>query len=98
MFYFFYREVDNRTSLKRFGQHIILKSISIALVMPFYAASLVESVQSDIASEKPGLFDVFREGSLRLLYWKYPQKGRMLPVWALIGPTVSVGITKYLFR
>ncbi|XP_065364946.1 mitochondrial outer membrane protein SLC25A46 isoform X4 [Calliphora vicina] len=91
------KEVDNRTSLKRFGQHIILKSISIALVMPFYAASLVESVQSDIASEKPGLFDVFREGSLRLLYWKYPQKGRMLPVWALIGPTVSVGITKYLF-
>ncbi|KAI8114788.1 Solute carrier family 25 member 46 [Lucilia cuprina] len=91
------KEVDNRTSLKRFGQHIILKSISIALVMPFYAASLVESVQSDIASEKPGLFDVFREGSLRLLYWKYPQKGRMLPIWALIGPTVSVGITKYLF-
>lgn len=65
--------------------------------MPFYAASLVETVQSDIASEKPGLFDVFREGSLRLLYWKYPQKGRMLPVWALIGPTISVGITKYLF-
>lgn len=65
--------------------------------MPFYAASLVESVQSDIASEKPGLFDVFREGSLRLLYWKSPQKGRMLPVWCLIGPTIGVGITKYLF-
>ncbi|XP_073835337.1 solute carrier family 25 member 46a isoform X2 [Musca autumnalis] len=91
------KEVDSRTSLKRFGQHVILKCISIAVVMPFYAASLVESVQSDIASEKPGLFDVFREGSLRLLYWKSPQKGRMLPVWCLIGPTVGVGITKYLF-
>lgn len=74
-----------------------LCSISIGLVVPFYAASLVETVQSDIASEKPGLLDVFREGSLRLFYWSSPQKGRMLPAWALIGPSVSMGITKYLF-
>lgn len=74
-----------------------MDSVSIAVVMPFYSASLVETVQSDIASEKPGLFDVFREGSLRLLYWSSPQKGRMLPAWALIGPCMSVGITKYLF-
>nr|XP_014094565.1 solute carrier family 25 member 46 [Bactrocera oleae] len=91
------KDVDSRTTLKKFGQHIILKCVSIAVVMPFYSASLVETVQSDIASEKPGLFDVFREGSLRLLYWSSPQKGRMLPAWALIGPCMSVGITKYLF-
>ncbi|XP_004536375.1 solute carrier family 25 member 46 [Ceratitis capitata] len=91
------KEVDSRTTLKKFGQHLILKCISIAIVMPFYSASLVETVQSDIASEKPGLFDVFREGSLRLLYWSSPQKGRMLPAWYLIGPCISVGITKYLF-
>lgn len=65
--------------------------------MPYYAASLVETVQSDIASEKPGILDVFREGSLRLLYWKLPQKGRMLPIWVLIGPTLAIGLTKYLF-
>ena len=72
-------------------------SISIAVIVPFYAASLVETVQSDIASEKPGLLDVFREGSMRLVHWKSPQKGRMLPAWALIGPSVSLGVTKYLF-
>ncbi|XP_043658457.1 solute carrier family 25 member 46 [Drosophila teissieri] len=92
------KDVDSRTTLKRFGQHILLKCISIGLVVPFHAASLVETVQSDIASEKPGLFDVFREGSLRLFYWSSPQKGRMLPAWALIGPSVSFGITKYLFN
>ncbi|XP_017130576.1 solute carrier family 25 member 46 [Drosophila elegans] len=92
------KEVNSRTTLKRFGQHILLKCISIGLVVPFHAASLVETVQSDIASEKPGLFDVFREGSLRLFYWSSPQKGRMLPAWALIGPSVSFGITKYLFN
>ncbi|XP_037935309.1 solute carrier family 25 member 46 isoform X2 [Teleopsis dalmanni] len=91
------KEVDNRTGTKRFGQHLILKCVSIAIVVPYYSASLVETVQSDIASEKPGLLDVFREGTLRLLYWSSPQKGRMLPAWALIGPSVSLGITKYLF-
>lgn len=65
--------------------------------MPFYSASLVETVQSDIASEKPGILDVFREGSARLLAWSAPAKGRMLPVWALLGPCVSFGVTKYLF-
>lgn len=65
--------------------------------MPFYSASLVETVQSDIASEKPGLFDVFRDGGLRLLYWSAPQKGRMLPVWVLIGPSIALGMSKYVF-
>ncbi|XP_022224172.2 solute carrier family 25 member 46 isoform X3 [Drosophila obscura] len=92
------KDVNSRTTLKRFGQHVLLKCISIGLVVPFHAASLVETVQSDIASEKPGLFDVFREGSLRLFFWSYPQKGRMLPAWALIGPSVSLGVTKYLFN
>lgn len=72
-------------------------SISFAVVLPFYSASLVETVQSDIASEKPGVFDVFREGACRILSWSAPQKGRMVPIWALIGPSVSLSLTKYIF-
>lgn len=64
--------------------------------MPFYAASLVETVQSDIASEKPGIFDVFREGGNRLLAFHTPHKGRMITIWALIGPSIAVGISKYI--
>ncbi|KAH8299269.1 hypothetical protein KR018_007739, partial [Drosophila ironensis] len=90
------KEVNSRTAPKRFGQHILLKCIGV--IVPFYAAPLVETVQSDIASEKPGLCDVFREGSIRLIYWSSPKKGRMLPAWALIGPSVSLGITKYIFN
>lgn len=66
-------------------------------MVPFYAASLVETVQSDIASEKPGVFDVFREGCIRLIAFHVPQKGRMIPIWALIGPSVALGISKYVF-
>ncbi|KAH8367351.1 hypothetical protein KR200_011587, partial [Drosophila serrata] len=92
------KDVDSRTPWRRFGQHVALKCLSIALVAPFHAALLVETVQSDIASEKTGLFDVFREGSLRLFLWRFPKSGRMLPAWALIGPSVTFGITKYLFN
>lgn len=72
-------------------------SVSIIIVLPFYSASLVETVQSDIASEKPGIFDVFREGANRLLAFHTPQKGRMIPIWALMGPSVALGLSKYIF-
>ncbi|KAJ6636643.1 Mitochondrial outer membrane protein SLC25A46 [Pseudolycoriella hygida] len=91
------KEVNSNTTLKQFGQHILLKCISMTVVLPFYLASLVETVQSDIASEKPGIFDVFREGFCRLLAWSAPQKGRMIPVWALVGPTLTLGLSKYIF-
>lgn len=90
------KEVNADSSLKAFGQHILLKCVSLAIITPFYSASLVETVQSDIASEKPGIFDVFREGIVRLVSWGSPQKGRMLPVWALVTPTVMYGLLKYL--
>lgn len=64
---------------------------------PFYSASFVETVQSDVASEKPGIFDVFREGLIRLISWTGGAKGRMLPIWVLIVPTATLGLTKYLF-
>lgn len=91
------KEINSRTTLKQFGQHLILKSISIGIVLPFYSASLVETVQSDIASEKPGILDVFREGSARWLAWSVPAKGRMLPVWALLPSGICIGLSKYLF-
>jgi len=78
------------------GQHLLLKAVSTALVTPFYSASLVETVQSDIASEKPGVLDIFKDGILRLVHWSDPRCGRMLPVWVLIPPQVFYGVTHYI--
>ncbi|KAK7789902.1 hypothetical protein R5R35_008332 [Gryllus longicercus] len=89
------KDVSWHSSFKAFGQHVLLKCCSLAIVTPFYSASLVETVQSDIASEKPGIFDVFKEGLCRLLSWGAPQKGRMLPIWSLVIPTVTYGLIKY---
>lgn len=89
------REVTCNSSLKAFGQHLLLKCVSLGIVTPFYSASLVETVQSEIASESPGILDVFRDGALRLV--EISNKGRLIPIYALLPPTVAYGVTKYLF-
>ncbi|XP_063627098.1 mitochondrial outer membrane protein SLC25A46-like [Cydia splendana] len=90
------KEVSKCNSVLQFLQHVTLKCISLAIITPFYSASLVETVQSDIASDKPALLDVIREGFLRILEWGTPSRGRMLPIWAIVGPTAAFGVTKYL--
>ncbi|VVD02405.1 mitochondrial outer membrane protein SLC25A46 [Leptidea sinapis] len=90
------KEFKQCGSILQYMQHITLKCISIAIITPFYSASLVETVQSDIASDKPALLDVFRDGFMRILEWGSPSRGRMLPIWAIVLPTATFGITKYL--
>ena len=72
-----------------------MKAVSIGIVTPFYSASLIETVQSEVASERPGVLDVFRDGAIRLL--EVGSKGRLIPIYALIPPTVALGVGKYLF-
>ena len=84
--------VDSTSSPRMLVQHLMLKSISHALVVPFFSASLVESVQSDIASEKPGMLDFLKEGLLRL----GPQSGRTLPMWQLVFPSVIHSTCHYI--
>lgn len=89
------KKINHNNSLKTFGQHILLKCVSIGIVTPFYSASLVETVQSEIASECPGILDVFRDGAIRLL--DVCNKGRLIPIYALVPPTIVYGVSKYLF-
>jgi len=92
------KEIDKHSSMKMIGQHILLKAVSTALVTPFYSASLVETVQSDICCEKPGVLDIFKEGFIRLISWSDPKRGRMLPVWVLIPPQVFHGVAHYIIK
>ena len=64
-------------------------------MIPFYAASVVETVQSDIASEKPGIFDVFQEGIYRFLSWSAPQTGIIICFQKYI--TFSI-VTNFIFE
>ena len=57
-------------SARMIGQHLMLKAVALATTTPFLSVSLVETVQSDIACEKPGVFDIFKvSSSIRLHSW-----------------------------
>jgi len=85
--------VDSTSSLKMVGQHLLLKACSQAIVVPFFSTSLIETVQSDIASEKPGILDFLKEGLLRL----GPQSNsRTLPMYYLIPPSVIHSMFHYI--
>ncbi|CAI6360932.1 unnamed protein product [Macrosiphum euphorbiae] len=90
------KDTNSINNSKSFGKHIILKCASLSIITPFYSACLVETVQSNIASEKTAFYDVFKEGFIRLLQWNCPQKGRMLPVWIIVVPTVTYGVSRYI--
>lgn len=92
----FPREVSSHSSIKQLAQHVLLKFITYGVLTPFYCASLVEIVQSDIASEKPGVLDCLKEGVCRLFKWGTPHSTRLLPMWKLVGPTAVYGVTFYV--
>ncbi|GFT17967.1 solute carrier family 25 member 46 [Trichonephila clavipes] len=92
----FPREVSSRSSLKQLSQHLLLKLIAYGVLTPFYCASLVETVQSDIASEKPGVLDCLKEGVCRLFKLGTPRSTRLLPMWQLVGPSALFGVSTYV--
>ncbi|PVD19650.1 hypothetical protein C0Q70_20140 [Pomacea canaliculata] len=91
----FPKDVSRHMPLRKYGEHVLLKVLGYIVTTPFYAASLIETVQSDIASEKPGVLDTLREGVSRLAGWGTPHSGRLIPVWQLVGPTVALRLSHY---
>uniref|UniRef100_A0A0B7B7T2 Solute carrier family 25 member 46 n=1 Tax=Arion vulgaris TaxID=1028688 RepID=A0A0B7B7T2_9EUPU len=92
----FPREVSRHSSLKKLGGHVLLKGVVFAVATPFLAASLVETVQSDIASERPGVLDVLFEGVTRIGMWGNLHSARQIQLWQLALPTVIFRLSHYI--
>uniref|UniRef100_T1JFS1 Solute carrier family 25 member 46 n=1 Tax=Strigamia maritima TaxID=126957 RepID=T1JFS1_STRMM len=90
------KEVSRHNSMRTIGKHLLLKSLSFMVVTPFFSSSLVETVQSDIASETPGIFDCIKEGIKRLVSTRMSATCRVVPVWLLLAPTVILGVAQYV--
>jgi len=56
---------------------------------------IVYVIQSEIACERPGVFDCFVEGASRLVSFTSTQPTRLLPIWKLLLPTVIYGVSHY---
>ncbi|XP_037069270.1 solute carrier family 25 member 46-like, partial [Pollicipes pollicipes] len=91
------RELARGSSPRQAGRHLLLKTAALCAASPFAAASLAESVQSEVASERPGVLDVLTEGACRAVAGLTPHgAGRLLPVWTLALPAAVFGLLHYV--
>ncbi|KAM7166366.1 mitochondrial outer membrane protein SLC25A46 [Macrochelys suwanniensis] len=90
------RELSHKWSLRQIGGHLLLKSLTYVVAMPFYSASLVETVQSEIIRDNPGILDCVKEGIGRVIGMGVPHSKRLLPLMALTFPTVLHGVLHYI--
>lgn len=89
-------DVNRRSKVKKLFGHVLLKALSAAAVMPFFSSHLVESVESDAASESRGIFGFIFEGLYRLAGYAGIQSHRLLPLRRLLIPTVFYFVVRYL--
>jgi solute carrier family 25 protein 46 len=84
-------------SLDNLTKHMMLKGVALVVMTPFLCSSLMETVQSSVASEAPGVLDCLREGLHRAGHWQKARSSRLLPVWLLCGPSLVYGLLHYAF-
>uniref|UniRef100_A0A3P9AZF9 Solute carrier family 25 member 46 n=1 Tax=Maylandia zebra TaxID=106582 RepID=A0A3P9AZF9_9CICH len=74
-----------------------LPRLTAVVALPFYCASLIETVQSEIVRDESssGLLDCVREGVARLLGVGAPHSRRLLPLRCLLLPAALHAILRY---
>ncbi|KAE8285576.1 Solute carrier family 25 member 46 [Larimichthys crocea] len=91
------RELPHRWTWKQLAGHLLLKGLTAVVALPFYCASLIETVQSDIVRDDSasGLLDCVREGVTRLFGVGAPHSRRLLPLTCLLLPAALHAILRY---
>lgn len=91
------RELPHRWTWKQLAGHLLLKGLTAVVALPFYCASLIETVQSDIVRDdaSSGLLDCVREGLTRLLGVGAPHSRRLLPLTSLLLPAALHAVLRY---
>ncbi|XP_007118155.1 mitochondrial outer membrane protein SLC25A46 [Physeter macrocephalus] len=90
------REISHKWNPKQIGEHLLLKSLTYIVAMPFYSASLIETVQSEIIRDNTGILECIKEGIGRVIGLGVPHSKRLLPLLSLIFPTVLHGVLHYI--
>ncbi|XP_035523313.1 solute carrier family 25 member 46, partial [Morone saxatilis] len=71
--------------------------LTAVVALPFYCASLIETVQSEIVRDdaSSGLLDCVREGLTRLLGVGAPHSRRLLPLSSMLLPAALHAVLRY---
>uniref|UniRef100_A0A8C9PAU0 Mitochondrial outer membrane protein SLC25A46 n=1 Tax=Spermophilus dauricus TaxID=99837 RepID=A0A8C9PAU0_SPEDA len=70
--------------------------LTYMVAMPFYSASLIETVQSEIIRDNTGVLECVKEGIGRVIGLGVPHSKRLLPLLSLVFPTVLHGVLHYI--
>lgn len=90
------RELSHRWSWRQLAGHLLLKGLTAVVALPFYCASLIDTVQSEIVrDDSASLLDCLREALSRLLGLGAPHSRRLLPLTALLFPAAAHAIIRY---
>lgn len=92
----FPKEINRHHTIKKHVQHLVLKGLAFVVTTPFLVTSLVETVQSDVSSERPGVLNCLTEGVTRLMGWGMSPTTRLIPIWKLVLPTAVVSLSRYI--
>ncbi|KAM5300401.1 LOW QUALITY PROTEIN: mitochondrial outer membrane protein SLC25A46 [Ctenodactylus gundi] len=90
------REISHKWNPKQICEHLLLKSLTYIVAMPFYSASLIETVQSEIIRDNAGILECVKEGIGRVIGLGVPHSKRLLPLLSLVFPTVLHGVLHYI--
>ncbi|XP_069481587.1 mitochondrial outer membrane protein SLC25A46 [Ambystoma mexicanum] len=90
------RELAHKWNAKKIGGHLLLKAITYVIATPFYSASLIETVQSEIIRDNAGILDCIKEGIGRVINMGVPHSKRLLPLMVITFPTVVHGLLHYI--
>ncbi|XP_029427717.1 solute carrier family 25 member 46 [Rhinatrema bivittatum] len=90
------RELSHKWSIRQIAGHLLLKGVTYVIATPFYSASLIETVQSEIIRDNPGILDCIKEGMGRVMGMGVPHSKRLLPLLVLTFPTVLHGVLHYI--
>nr|XP_012999095.1 solute carrier family 25 member 46 [Cavia porcellus] len=90
------REISHKWNPKQIGEHLLLKALTYIVAMPFYSASLIETVQSEIIRDNAGILECVKEGIGRVIGLGVPHSKRLLPLLSLVFPTVLHGVLHYI--
>lgn len=91
----FLRLSSSKDSVDNLVRKLSIKTIVIVVITPLICSSLLETVQSSIASETPSVFEFVREGGSRVVRWSVSRSSRLLPIWVLYAPALLHGLLHY---
>jgi len=76
--------------------HETLKGASLLMTLPFFSASLIDTVQTLVLGEPRSILTFFKDAFYRLIGW-YTSRGhgRLISFYSLVLPSILYGVLRY---